>query len=110
MLWFQNVRNTSLGICGLQNGANHILTLSDCHPNKFTCDSGHCIELEKKCDGIVDCEDSSDELNCEFLLVKEDYTASKLPLKELEDTMKVIYIVFLWASTFKLYKSFLPKS
>ena len=94
MLWFQNVRNTSLGICGLQNGANHILTLSDCHPNKFTCDSGHCIELEKKCDGIVDCEDDSDELNCEFLLVKEDYTANKLPLKELEDTMKVIYIVF----------------
>ena len=46
----------------------------------------------KKCDGIVDCEDRSDELNCEFLLVKEDYTANKLPLKELDDTMKVYFL------------------
>ena len=79
----------SYGICGLQNGAEHVLTLSDCHPNKFTCDSGHCIDLDKKCDSVVDCVDRSDELNCEFLLVKQNYTNDKLPLKSAEDTMKV---------------------
>ena len=63
--------------------------MSDCHPKKFTCDSGHCIELDKKCDSVIDCSDGSDELNCEFLLVKEDYTADKLPLRDREDTMKV---------------------
>ena len=88
-MWFQNSENVTYGICGLQNGASHVLTLSDCHPKKFTCDSGHCIELDKKCDSVIDCSDGSDELNCEFLLVKEDYTADKLPLRDREDTMKV---------------------
>ena len=83
------------GICNLENGAEHVLTLSDCHPDKFTCDSGHCIQLNQKCDSIVDClEDGSDENNCEFLLKgpqQEDYTKDKLPLQAEDngDIMKV---------------------
>ena len=71
-----------------------MLTLSDCHPNKFTCDTGHCIELEQKCDSVVDCSDGSDELNCEFLLLQNDYKNDKSPLKQKEDTMKVRLVMF----------------
>ena len=52
----------NLGICGLQNGQSHILTLSDCHPVKYTCNNGLCIDLSRKCDGLIDCDDGTDEL------------------------------------------------
>ena len=38
----------------------HLITLSRCEfGDEFTCDSGHCIDIMKKCDGFIDCADSS---------------------------------------------------
>ena len=39
----QNNESAEFGICGLLNGQVHILTFSDCHPNKFSCNNGQCI-------------------------------------------------------------------
>ncbi|KAG9482148.1 hypothetical protein GDO78_011047 [Eleutherodactylus coqui] len=33
-------------------------------PDQFTCKSGRCIDLARKCDGWNDCGDSSDEASC----------------------------------------------
>ncbi|KAG8434724.1 hypothetical protein GDO86_012901 [Hymenochirus boettgeri] len=33
-------------------------------PNQFSCMTGRCISLDKKCDGWNDCDDFSDELAC----------------------------------------------
>ena len=43
------------------DGENH-LTLSKCDFGKeYTCDSGHCIDVHKRCNKIQDCLDHSDE-------------------------------------------------
>ena len=35
------------GICKLNPSETHELTFTNCFPNKYTCDSGHCILLRK---------------------------------------------------------------
>lgn len=38
---------------------------SECDPRtEMPCDDGQCISLRRKCDGIADCYDSSDEFDC----------------------------------------------
>ena len=36
-------------------------------PGKFCCDDGACIKSELICNNFADCEDGSDERNCQFL-------------------------------------------
>ena len=35
-----------------------------CPPNQFQCQNGLCIDLNLKCDGLDDCTDGSDEIDC----------------------------------------------
>ena len=102
----QNNQSADFGVCGLKNGQVHILTFSDCHPDKFSCNNGQwnliylffswnynynfyfislkyigqCIEINNKCNGVVDCADGTDELECEFLILDKNYSKNKLPL------------------------------
>ena len=39
--------------------------LARCDPlTQFTCNSGRCIDIRQKCDGVEDCADYTDELYC----------------------------------------------
>ena len=86
-------KSLDLGICGLQNGQSHMLTLSDCHPVKYTCNNGQCIDLSNKCDGLIDCADGTDELECEFLVLDKNYSKNKLPLIQKDEPVKVYFSI-----------------
>lgn len=47
---------------------------SGCEIYYFECDFGQCTPLEKKCDGIPDCEDETDEIDCPAFTGKHTHT------------------------------------
>ena len=49
----------------------------------FTCNTGDCIDIDRRCDEISDCEDESDELNdlCQIAYINtKTYVKSNVPL------------------------------
>ena len=55
-------------------------SLTVCEVGKeFTCDDGRCISIYKRCDGVKDCKDESDELNCKSLSIPDFYDKAKPP-------------------------------
>ena len=56
------------------------LTLSQCNiETEFTCDSGHCIAIEKRCNGNSECADTSDEEQCNMVHVPDSYQRNNAP-------------------------------
>ena len=50
-----------------------VLSLTTCGNDKYTCNSGLCIDIEKRCDSWPDCGDKSDELDCKLVNIGNTY-------------------------------------
>ena len=46
---------------------------------EFTCNSGHCIDINKRCNNINDCDDNSDEDKCSLITIPKSYNKIKPP-------------------------------
>lgn len=69
------------------------LTISTCKLNEsFTCDSGQCIHILKRCDNINDCKDSSDEENCMFIKPDSTYSPYEPPNSEIPGQYNPLWI------------------
>lgn len=78
--------------CDLDIGARLNLTLSDCYPNRYTCDSGQCIDLARRCDTVNDCDDESDEVDCFYLQFPSTYQSEIAPKNLDRDSPLYVYI------------------
>ena len=36
----------------------------DCADFEFMCGNGQCIDRRRRCNGVIDCDDTTDELDC----------------------------------------------
>lgn len=47
----------------------------NCNKNQYACDKYTCIDDDQVCDGIVDCINASDEIDCDYIYIKrwEEY-------------------------------------
>jgi hypothetical protein len=53
-----------------------------CLKNEYGCNDGGCIPIEKRCDEMSNCDDSSDENNCKTIRFDEDrYRKEKPPVQ-----------------------------
>jgi hypothetical protein len=71
------------------------LTLSQCYiETEFTCDSGDCIEIEKRCNGNRECADGSDEQKCNMMYLPDSYQRKDAPprLEENHDLELVLKV------------------
>ena len=66
-------------ICGIDD-QNYTLTFSQCKfPSQFTCSSGHCIDINHRCNENVDCTDGSDEKSCSLIHISPSYNKANAP-------------------------------
>ncbi|XP_045103032.1 uncharacterized protein LOC123499296 [Portunus trituberculatus] len=62
------------------------LKLTSCRGNTFTCGDGECIDISRRCNLELDCDDHSDELNCDTLIIQPGYEKRLPPPKTDSDT------------------------
>ena len=65
---FWDVYNDS---CSVEEHSRIPLMLHVCSESQFNCNNGHCVKMDDRCDGRFDCEDMSDELECDIIKVDE---------------------------------------
>ena len=65
--------------CSLGRDYSIYLTLSGCAEKQFTCHNGDCVSMEMRCDGSSDCQDGSDELECNTILTDTGYNKFIVP-------------------------------
>ena len=59
------------------------MKLTACQDNEFTCDDGHCVSMEKRCNQLSNCRDKSDEIGCQILKLDFGYNKRVPPISQI---------------------------
>ena len=71
------VNSTDICVEGRDNKVLNI-KMTTCSDNQFTCNDGHCISMDLRCDQASNCADGSDEFSCQMLIMNDNYN-KKIP-------------------------------
>ena len=66
--------------CSADNDYEIQMKLTGCKEDEFTCNDGQCIKMKTRCDQMPDCKDTSDEMGCRILELKEGYNKRVPPI------------------------------
>lgn len=73
--WWQLERD----VCNQEPGTPRLLLLSPCRLDQYTCDNAQCVSLQRRCDLKYDCQDKSDEYDCNLVGFPVNYQAHLPP-------------------------------
>ena len=80
--------------CGMKSKVETSLTLSKCSfGNEFTCESGQCISMDKRCNKIQDCKDGSDEDACNLVEIPKSYYKVRSPVKYNKNNIEPVHLL-----------------
>ena len=66
--------------CAASSSTNLSVTISTCAlGSQFSCSSGQCIGIYGRCNGEAECEDESDEENCQTIHFPDTYDKDQVP-------------------------------
>ena len=69
------------------------LSLNVCSADEFNCDDGGCVNMTSRCNGKLDCEDRSDEIECDQVVTDVGYM--KVKILKLRKPTKNVIVCFL---------------
>ncbi|CAL4181857.1 unnamed protein product, partial [Meganyctiphanes norvegica] len=72
------------------------LTLTSCTEEEFACDNGDCIKFTDICDGMLDCEDKSDEKECKMVFPVPGYNPAMPPI-DVNGPLKIEYYPYVYS-------------
>ena len=79
--------------CGMKSRIQTHLAISRCSFGKeYTCNSGECISMSKRCNKRSDCNDESDEESCQLVRIPNSYEKIDYPVLH-EEGNEVVYLV-----------------
>ena len=73
------------------------LSFSKCTFEEFTCDDGSCVNITKRCNGVYDCNDGTDEGNCNLIVMPPNRENRISPINPfvLTITVRILKVRFL---------------
>ena len=79
---------------GCYSGGTEIkrISFSTCTLDEYTCNDGLCVSLVSRCNGEVDCEDKSDELECRIIEESKTYKKHLPPSPQQNKTKLAVEI------------------
>ena len=79
--------------CKIDSAHNRTILFSNCAEDQFTCEDGHCLSMDFRCNGVVNCpDDNTDEANCHIIVKENTYQKDYAPVKFTNENMTKVNV------------------